>query len=302
MHVIVHTISGASYEFHVDVGCNISQLKKLIVESSGIPELAQSLLIGSVAQNDDDVVSEQTDGSVSMTLLVSVEQLYETLRLSYEDEDGYDDLHHSYYKQVKAKKLGALEALGEIVQKEDARAITELIDCLKDWDETVRRDVSKTLGIIAEKGNERVTAALYAALVAGDWDPNVTSARLQALSHVTERGNERALNAVVRILDRREVMLRCQGVLALQNMADVGNEIAVGAVIAILEDPEAVVKIAALQVLPQLVEKGNSDASAAIVKQLESSDARDVKDAAAFALGQIVEPGDESALCTYLAN
>jgi HEAT repeat protein len=215
---------------------------------------------------------------------------------------------------LEDEELGVRQAVAQALgQLKDSRAVGPLIQRLGDEDSKVREAVAQALGQLKDS---RAVEPLIQRLWLGDDDWRVRRAAVQALGQLKD---SRAVEALIQRLGDENKWVRQAAVDALvaigeqaidpliQRLGNENLEVCQAAALALekLGEPLGNLLVEALQnneaALQKLVEKKDSRAVEPIIQRLGNGSS-DVRQAAALALGQLINPHAVSPLIQRLED
>lgn len=300
----------------VDPESTVASLKVRLAALCHVPASCQELVVGSIVLRDEEHLGTrcQPGGApLEVLMIVSAGRVMRELEhpvaaarmKAVQDlaqlgchcgSLGVAALAARLEDEVHLVRLAAADALGRVAPPASQEAIDEAAARLEHWDRGVRQAAVKALALVARRGDRGALDAAAARL--GSDDPGVRLAAIKALCHLAERGDAQVVAALCRCTQEDpETAVRIAGLWGLQQaVAARGDLAAVAAAASRLEDEEAEVRAAAARALGEVALRGDEGVMAVLTSLLdEDADVQEVRDAAAWAVEELVEgePDDE---------
>eukprot|EP00747_Dinoflagellata_sp_TGD_P119742 gnl/TRDRNA2_/TRDRNA2_173080_c2_seq1.p1 gnl/TRDRNA2_/TRDRNA2_173080_c2~~gnl/TRDRNA2_/TRDRNA2_173080_c2_seq1.p1 ORF type:complete len:217 (-),score=45.44 gnl/TRDRNA2_/TRDRNA2_173080_c2_seq1:164-814(-) len=187
IRVAIRTVAGDCIEMDIESQKKVADIKTFIRKSWHIPEIFQTLVLGTVMLQDQDRVRdccEADEDMLSLTMILSMSRVQRDLT-SHNQE----------------RQCSALESLVELGRRAGFEPIIAVVAGLESRDTRVTRGVVKALVQLSEKGSEHAIAGVAARLEDDDWD--VRRAAVEGLTKLAEKGDQRASTAVAARLGHR---------------------------------------------------------------------------------------------------
>ena len=156
----------------------VSTVKAWLEQECKVPILAQTLMCGTVELENTEKIgvhSGEDQNILCLTMLITWNDAIARL-----DNGNHDE------------KLEALEAVAQIAEKGNERAITAVSARLEDRERDVRHAAVRTMAQIAEKGDAHAITAVSARLE--DRDEYFRVAAVRAMAQIAEKGNAYAIS------------------------------------------------------------------------------------------------------------
>lgn len=182
-------------------------------------------------------------------------------------------------------------ALSSAPSVSHGNSVVHLLQKLSDSGAGVRKEATKALGQVAEKGDLAALTGLVGRLA----DPSlpVRNAAVEAIAQVCDRGDEEVVTQLLELLGQSDAWpSRQAAVRALGRVAGRGELRVVSAILSALTDIREEVVHAALDALATVVNRGDTPTVEALLRQLQGGRSVAAKCGAARTLAQVSTRGD----------
>jgi len=288
-------------------GYTAADLKEHLARLWQIPAIFQKLRSGLAVLDDAACLATEVSRGGRINLVISFEDATRALqdpsritrietirafaRLGPRGRSAIAEIIASLQDEVGSVRCAAVDALGQIAERDDATAMLAVSSCLQDSDDSVRMMAVMTLSRLATRGDDRAVAAVSARME--HQDVGIRIAGMKALASVATKGDGRMVALIANRLEDVDATARSVALGVLAQIAFKGNQVSIAAASACLEDKDELVRNAAMKVVAQLAERGDAKAVAALEKSVRE-ERGPARCTALRALGEVVTQGDDS--------